>query len=409
MGRSAVKVRQLNQYVGRILKTDPILSDVSVIGEISNLKFHSSGHVYFSLKDDYARVGCFLAAPNLEYIKGPLEEGMEVIATGYISVYERGGSYSLNVQDIESGGIGQLAARFEELKKKLSAEGIFDPEHKKELPTFPEKIAIVTSPTGAAVQDVMKIITGRNDYVDILVYPVLVQGPAAPADIAKAIDDINENHRDVDIIITGRGGGSAEELWAFNEEVVVRSIFRSTIPVISAVGHETDVTLSDFAADVRAETPTAAAQMAVPDTSEIRALIDEMNEDLLEDMRYRVESCQSRLESLDPVAFAAGLTMRMNYEQIHLEDTIEQMGYDMTSLLDSTRSDMELFREIIETASPFRILGQGYSYIRGKGGKIIRSVSEVSPGDMVSIQMSDGSAISEIKEISDTEPTDKEV
>ena len=401
MGRSAVKVRQLNQYVGRILKTDPLLADVSVIGEISNLKFHSSGHVYFSLKDDYARVGCFLAAQNLEYIKGPLEEGMEVIASGYISVYERGGSYSLNVQDIESGGIGQLAARFEELKKKLSAEGIFDSDRKKDLPQFPDKIAIVTSPTGAAVQDMIKIITGKNDYVNILVYPVLVQGPAAPDDIAKAIDDINAHHGDVDIIITGRGGGSAEELWAFNEEVVVRSIYASHSPVISAVGHETDVTLSDFAADVRAETPTAAAQMAVPDTGVIREQLEELIEDMTSDLEYRVESCTRRLEALDPVAFATGLRTRMNYEQVHIEDVLEQMRYDLDSRIEKARGDIGLFREVLETASPFGILSRGYSYVTGEDGNIIRSIGEVNPGDAVSIRMNDGSAKAEIREISE--------
>ena len=397
MGRTPVKVRQLNQYVGRILKTDPILADVSVIGEISNLKFHSSGHVYFSLKDDYARVGCFLAAQNLEYIKGPLEEGMEIIASGFISVYERGGNYSLNVQDIETGGVGQLAARFEELKKKLSDEGLFDNEHKKELPQFPEKIAIVTSATGAAVQDIMKIIRGKNDYVDILVYPVLVQGPSAPGDIAKAIEDINDDHRDVDIIITGRGGGSAEELWAFNEEVVVRSIFRSKIPVISAVGHETDVTLSDFVADVRAETPTAAAQMAVPDTGLLREHIEDLKKSMIDDLEYKVESCSARLKALDPVAFATGLRTRMNYEQVHLEDTLEQMRYDLDSRIERVRADMELHREILETASPFRILGQGYSYVTDQNGNIIRSVEEVSRGDIISIRMNDGSADAEIR------------
>lgn len=397
MGRSPVKVGQLNQYISRILRTDPILADVSVVGEISNLKFHSSGHVYFSLKDDFARVGCFLAAPNLEHIKGPLEEGIEVIATGYISVYERGGNYSLNVQDIETGGVGQLAARFEELRKKLSEEGLFDREHKKELPFFPEKIAIVTSPTGAAVQDVMKIIRSRNDYVDILVYPVLVQGPSAPGEIAEAIDDLNVNYKNIDIIITGRGGGSAEELWAFNEEPVLRSIFRSKIPVISAVGHETDVTLSDFVADVRAETPTAAAQMAVPDTGALREHLDELKEDLISDLEYRLDQFTTRLRSLDPVAFASGLKTRMNYEQVHLDDLMEQMKYDLDSRMDRIRSDMGTYKEILETASPFRILGQGYSYVTGEDGRILRSVDEVSPGDPISIRMSDGSADAEIK------------
>lgn len=392
MGRSAIKVGQLNQYIGRILKTDPILSDVSVIGEISNLKFHSSGHIYFSLKDDTSKVNCFLSSYNAEYIKSPLEEGMEIVASGYISVYERGGYYSLNVMDVETGALGQLAVRFEELRKKLSEEGLFDDEHKKELPSFPKRISIVTSPTGAAVRDIIKIVKSRNDYVNILIYPVLVQGPAAAASIAGAIDDINANHRDVDVIITGRGGGSAEELWAFNEEVVVRSIYNSKIPVISAVGHETDVTLSDFAADIRAETPTAAAQMAVPDTGEIREALDDMRDSLMEDMAHLIEGYKTRVENLDPSSFASGLMTRMNYEQMHTDDIFEQMSEDIRSRIDRSLLRAEHYREIIETANPYRILGQGYSFVTDEKGSIIRSVDDISEGDRVSIRLSDGYA-----------------
>ena len=407
MGRSAVKVGQLNQYIGRIMKTDPLLADISVIGEISNLKFHSSGHIYFSLKDDNSRVGCFLAAQRAEYISSPVEEGMEVIASGYISVYERGGSYSLNVQDVETGGIGQLAARFEELKKKLSSEGLFDPAIKKELPVFPDKIAVVTSPTGAAVRDILKILKSRNDYVDILIYPVLVQGPAAPGEISAAIDDINKNHKDVDIIITGRGGGSAEELWAFNEEPVVRSIYRSHIPVISAVGHETDVTLSDFAADVRAETPTAAAHMAVPDTAEIRSELKRMIIEMGEDMKDRAEAMSRHLEALDPTSFAAGLRTRMNYEQMHVDDIFYQMKDDMDMIISINSKSIAQHREIMETASPYRILERGYSFVTDKNGRILRSVDDISQGDSVKLKLSDGYADAEIigteKEVVDHE------
>ena len=204
MGLKPVPVGQLNNYIGRVLKTDPILSNISVVGEISNLKYHSSGHVYFSLKDDSSRVNCFLSWGNLQNISCPLEEGMEVVAAGFISVYERGGYYSLNVRDIEVNGRGQLAAAFEKLKAKLGEEGLFREEHKKELPFFPLKIAVVTSETGAAVRDIIRTIKNKNKVVDILVYPVLVQGPAASGEISSAIDDINVNHKDVDVIITLR-------------------------------------------------------------------------------------------------------------------------------------------------------------------------------------------------------------
>ena len=265
MAVKPVKVSQLNGYIKRILQTDPILGNVSVVGEISNLKFHGSGHVYFSMKDEGSRLNCFLPSERAESLRYELSEGMEITASGYIYLYERGGSYSLNIRDIEVAGLGNLSIAFEKLKEKLGKEGLFDAEHKKEIPFFPEKIAVVTSESGAAIRDILKIIKNKNNYVDILIYPVLVQGPAAAGEIAEAICDINENCPDVDTIIVGRGGGAMEELWAFNEEIVARSIYNSNIPVISAVGHETDVTISDFVADRRAETPTAAANLAVPD------------------------------------------------------------------------------------------------------------------------------------------------
>ena len=237
MGLKPVTVSQLNSYIKRILQTDPILGNVSVRGEVSNLKFHGSGHVYFSLKDEKSRINCFLPSDRAVQIGRALQEGMEIIASGYIYLYERGGSYSLNVTDLEKAGQGELAIAFEKLKQKLAKEGLFDQEHKKLIPAFPHKVAIVTSETGAAVRDILKIIQKKNNCVDVLVYPVLVQGPGAPQQIADAIRDLSENYPDVDTIITGRGGGSMEELWAFNEEIVARSIYESKIPVISAVGH----------------------------------------------------------------------------------------------------------------------------------------------------------------------------
>ncbi|MDO5490842.1 MAG: exodeoxyribonuclease VII large subunit [Bacillota bacterium] len=398
MGRSPIRAGQLNQYIGRILRTDPILSDVSVIGEISNLKFHSSGHVYFSLKDERARVNCFLPARVLPQITCPMEEGMEIVASGYISVYERGGHYSLNVSAVEMSGIGQLAIQFEQLKKKLSAEGLFDPENKKPLPAFPRKVAIVTSPTGAAVQDMLKIIQARNRVVSVLICPVLVQGPAAPADIASAIDELNAKHPDVDVIITGRGGGSAEELWAFNEEVVARSIFASVIPVVSAVGHETDVTISDFAADVRAETPTAAAQMAVPDTAALRQELDGRLREMIRDLKQQLKIRQHRISALDPRVFAAGLEARMNYEQMHLNQLAEQMVSDMRFRIAEGRGRTDQLLDIVETASPYRILDRGYAMVTGKGGRVIRSVDDLNAGDHVRIRTAGGSALAEIME-----------
>ena len=392
MGLKPVPVGQLNNYIGRVLKTDPILSNISVVGEISNLKYHSSGHVYFSLKDDSSRVNCFLSWGNLQNISCPLEEGMEVVAAGFISVYERGGYYSLNVRDIEVNGRGQLAAAFEKLKAKLGEEGLFREEHKKELPFFPLKIAVVTSETGAAVRDIIRTIKNKNKVVDILVYPVLVQGPAASGEISSAIDDINVNHKDVDVIITGRGGGSMEELWAFNEEAVARSIYDSEIPVISAVGHETDFTISDFIADRRAAKPTAAAEMAVPDTGELEAELDRISLEMTSDLGLAIARRKERLEALNPTAFARNLKSRILYEQVNADRLIEAMGDAMNNRLVLARNRVEMLREFIESSNPKAILARGYSVVTDNSGKIIRSTDELSEGLGVNIETGNGTA-----------------
>ena len=399
MGLKPIRVGQLNNYIGRVLKTDPILANVSVIGEISNLKFHSSGHVYFSLKDESSKINCFLAASNLERITCPLEEGMEIVASGYISVYERGGYYSLNIRDIEVNGEGQLAVQFEKLKAKLEKEGLFSAEHKKTLPEFPSKVAVVTSETGAAVRDIIRTIKNKNDYVDILVYPVLVQGPAAAGDIAAALRDLNENYSDVDVIITGRGGGSMEELWAFNEEVVARSIFDSVIPVISAVGHETDFTISDFTADFRAATPTAAAEMAVPDTRELREYLSGIKESLAESLMQAVEIRRNRLAALDPNAFAKGISTRIAYEQMNADRIIESMGESLASRISSGRERIELLKTLLDASDPKSILSRGYSVVTDEDGHIISRAEELKIGQNVNIETGSGSAGAEITRV----------
>lgn len=399
MGLKPVRVGQLNNYIGRVLRTDPILGNVSVIGEISNLKFHSSGHVYFSLKDEDSKINCFLAAGNLQYIECPLEEGLEIIATGYISVYERGGYYSLNIRDINVNGEGQLAVRFEELKKKLEKEGLFSQEHKKPLHEFPSQVFVVTSETGAAVRDIIRTIKNKNNYTDIYVYPVLVQGPAAAEDIASAINRINEDYPDADLIITGRGGGSMEELWAFNEEVVARSIYASEIPVISAVGHETDFTIADFVADFRAATPTAAAEMAVPDTDELRQYLADKATDLADDLKSCIIRRRDRLESLDPTVFARGIESRIAYEQVNADRIIESMTENISSRLARGRERAEMLRDFIESSNPKTILSRGYSVIYDENGRIIRSSAEMEAGQNIKLETGSGTAHAEITHV----------
>jgi exodeoxyribonuclease VII large subunit len=390
MGLKPIKVSQLNSYIKRVLQNDPLLGRVSVVGEVSNLKFHSTGHVYFSLKDETSKVSCFLPSNLVPYIDCQLKEGMEITAHGYIYVYERGGSYSINIKSIEESGKGQLAERFEKLKAKLAAEGMFDPAHKKELTFFPHKVAVVTSETGAAVRDILKIIKKKNDYVDILIYPVLVQGPSAPPDIASAIDDINANHRDVDVIITGRGGGSMEELWAFNEEIVARSIYNSDIPVISAVGHETDFTIADFVADVSAETPTAAADMAVPDTWALRDDLQSIQQDLKRNLRVLADSKYKHLEMFNPTSFKRDLQGRIALEQMRTENIIKDMAGILREEVILQKNKINLCKEALEAANPKNILSKGYSLVTDDEGNVVTDATALSRDQVINIEMTQG-------------------
>ena len=399
MAVKPVRVSQLNNYIGRVLSTDPILGNVSVVGEISNLKYHSSGHVYFSLKDETSKINCFLPNGNKEKIGCPLEEGLEVIATGYISVYERGGYYSLSIRNIEINGAGQLAIQFEKLKAKLEKEGLFDTAHKKEIPAFPYKVAVVTSPTGAAVQDILRTIKNKNDFVDILICPVLVQGPGAPDDIAKAIDFLNAARPDIDVIITGRGGGSMEELWAFNEEVVARSIYRSNIPVISAVGHETDFTIADFVADARAATPTAAAEMAVPDIGELREYLKSVKSDLTVSLSSLVDVRRKNLQAMDPEAFAKGIRSRIAYEQVNADRLMEGMKEYLEHRVRMLRDKVDMLGKLTEASNPTSILSRGYSVVYDSEGNILNSVSGLCPGDKVGIRTASGRAEADITKV----------
>ncbi|MBR2620381.1 MAG: exodeoxyribonuclease VII large subunit [Firmicutes bacterium] len=392
MALKPVRVSQLNSYIKRILQSDPILGNISVIGEISNLKFHSSGHVYFSLKDEDSKVSCFLPAGNVGRIGFQLKEGIEVTAHGYIYLYERGGSYSINIRDMESAGQGDLAAAFEKLKLKLQQEGLFSQEKKKPIPVFPYKVAVVTSPTGAAVRDILKIIKQKNDVVDIMVYPVLVQGPAAPEEIAHAITDINENHTDVDVIITGRGGGSAEELWAFNDENVARSIYASNIPVISAVGHETDFTIADFVADLRAETPTAAAERAVPDTRELREYIDSIYSENRRNLKMLLEDRKKHLQLLDPKAFGRDLQSRVAMDHMRIENIMDDMTDNIQSMIRDKKYRLMLLKETLDGADPKAILKKGYSVITDENGVIVRDASVLEEDQLINIEAAVGHA-----------------
>ena len=370
MALRPVSVTQLNDYIGRVLQTDPLLGNISVIGEISNLKYHSSGHVYFSLVDERSKVNCFLPSSYGQTLPWRLGDGMEVVVRGYINVFKKGGTYTLFVRSLAVSGDGSLAAAFQLLKDKLQQEGLFDPAHKKPIPVFPKKVGIVTSETGAAVRDILKIIQSRTKMTNVIVFPVLVQGEGAAADISAMLDYINENYTDIDTLIVGRGGGSMEDLWAFNEEPVARAIYRSRIPVISAVGHETDFTISDFAADKRAETPTAAAEMAVPNDDKLKEKLEWHRENLLLQLENKVQ-----------------------YHRLRADRYRLDLQVLLRGRLDTFRHALEKKRLILEENSPKRLLARGYAVVETAEGRMVSSVSEVQEGSDYRIRMQDGDVL----------------
>jgi exodeoxyribonuclease VII large subunit len=382
MAIKPISVSQFNNYVKRVLQSDPLLGNVSVIGEISNLKYHGSGHVFFTLKDEQSKLSCFLPADQVPRLRYELTEGMLITATGYISVFERGGTYSLNIRDILVEGKGNLTIAFEALKAKLEKEGLFDPKYKKPIPAFPKKVVVVTSETGAVIRDILKIIRQRNDVVHVILYPCLVQGPDAAADIAAAITYVNRLFPDTDVIIAGRGGGSIEELWAFNEEVVIRSIFLSEIPVISAVGHETDFTLADYVADRRAATPTEAAQMAVPDTKELRTAVRNNVTEILHTIQRRLQYYELKTESYNMEALKTQISNRIQLAQMHVNGLAKDMFHMISDRLTEKMSTVEQLFAELQLSSPYSIMERGYGALVDVNGKLITSVEGLNKGDL---------------------------
>lgn len=367
MALKPVTVTQLNEYISRVIGTDPLLMNVGVRGEVSGVRYDGRGNCYFGLVDDTSLIDCIIWHDNMAGIDFELKDGLEIIIRGYISVYRKRGTFNLTVRSCELVGAGGLAKAFEEMKEKLSKEGLFDQAHKKKLPFFPKKIAVVTAATGAAVQDIIKTIKSRNDIVSVYVYPSLVQGDGAAAQIARNVDYINKTRDDIDIIIVGRGGGSAEDLWPFNEEVVARSIYASRIPVISAVGHEIDYSISDLVADVRAATPTAAAQIAVPDTSELWEDLEELRRSMLRQLKNNAQ-----------------------YDRIKLENLKDMMRQKLIQRIDGLKHETERMKMTLEYSDPRKIMSKGYSIVRDENGKVIRDAGSVETGQDLSVELEKG-------------------
>jgi exodeoxyribonuclease VII large subunit len=367
MALKPISVSQLNDYLNRLITLDPLLSNITVRGEASGVKYHTSGHVYFSLVDEGSKVNCFLSRNNLSMVDFRLNDGMALVVNGSVSIYKQGGSYSIFVRGIEMEGEGALALAFERMKKKLSAEGLFDQSHKKPLPSFPKCVGVVTAETGAAIRDILKNITRKNNLVDVILYPSAVQGDGAAESIARAIRFANEQKPPADVLIVGRGGGSAEDLSAFNEECVARAIFDSQIPVISAVGHEVDFSISDLVADVRAETPTAGAQMAVPDTEELRDTIEALKE-----------------------ALSRNLENTMLFHRLKTTNLKESLEERIAHKLSDARNQAETCRMLLEENAPSKILESGYAIIEDTQGKVITRSKDITEGKSYKVTFASG-------------------
>ncbi len=382
-------VSQVNQYIKSLLDRDRELTALYVRGEISNYKAYPSGHHYFSLKDGEGAIRCVMFKREAMSLRFRPENGMKVIAFGRVAVFPRDGQYQLYCTSLTPEGVGDLHLAFEQLKQKLYGEGLFDPAHKKPIPKFPKRIALITSSAGAAVRDMLRILGARWPMAEVFLLPVRVQGAEAPGEICAAIAWANQ-HQVADLIITGRGGGSMEDLWAFNDENVARTICHSVIPVISAVGHEPDVTIADFVADLRAATPSNAAELAVPDQNEVAVWLRQMEGRLAQAMGRKLESAR---KDLDRAAWCRALQDPMNYvddKRMVLDYQREKLAAGLNAALNRERQRFGQLASKLDALSPLKVLGRGYAIPRKADGGVVRSVADVAPGDPLKLRVSDG-------------------
>lgn len=386
--KNVYSVAQVNSYIKNMFTQDFLLSSISIKGEVSNCKYHSSGHIYFTLKDSKGTLSCVMFAGNRNGLKFQMKEGQQVIVAGSIDVYERDGKYQMYAKEITLNGAGMLYERFQQLKEELSEMGMFAQEYKSPIPKYCRTLGVITAPTGAAVQDIINITRRRNPYVQVILYPAVVQGEQAAASIINGIHAMEA--RGVDTIIVGRGGGSIEDLWAFNEKEVAQAIFECTIPIISAVGHETDTTIADFVADLRAPTPSAAAELAVSNVRELQNQIEDYRmkiirllENKIERYRSRMEQVRLKLQILSPLnQIREKRTLSMQLEE-RLQEAVKH-------ILIQKRHQLELYIEQMKGLSPLDKLNQGFSYVSSQAGKTITDVNQVAVGEEIRIQVKNG-------------------
>ena len=389
MAQEVLSVTQINEYIQGRMDRDPLLNNLAIRGEISNYKLYPSGHHYFTLKDAGGALRCVMFKGNAVRLRFRPENGIKIIAMGKISVFPRDGAYQLYCTAMAMDGIGDLHAAFEQLKKKLAAQGLFDPAHKKQLPAFPGTIGIVTSAAGAAVHDMLRILRRRYPLTKVLLLPVRVQGAEAPGEIAAAIAYANR-HKLADLLIVGRGGGSIEDLWAFNEEIVAHAIYNSKIPIISAVGHEPDVTISDYVADTRAATPSNAAEIAVPDQDALRQTLDSMSSAMAVALSRQLKAARKHYEVLSS---SPALVSPMGY----LEQRRQAMELLKNRLVTAQQNGVSRKKQRyiaavskLDAMSPLKVLTRGYAMAQNQNGEVLRSVKQTDLGERITVTVSDG-------------------
>ena len=390
----AVTVTALNQYISALMTNDDILSGIAVRGEISNCKPHPSGHLYFSLKDDGGVLRCVAFRSSASRLTFVPSDGMKVIATGYVNVYQPTGQYQLYVRSMMPDGQGDLYAAFEKLKAKLAGEGLFDEGRKKPIPKFPRTIGVVTSSSGAAVEDIINITTRRYPLAKLILYPVLVQGADAPADLIRAVRYFDAHPTDV--LIIGRGGGSMEDLWCFNDEELARTISACRVPVISAVGHETDFTICDFVADLRAPTPSAAAELAVPDKRELYERVSAFREKAISALRARAQLVKTRLALYAESSVMQYPERLLTPYMTALATADERLRGAIGQRLDGAKHSLSLVAEKLHGLSPLAVLSRGYGAVSDENGRTVTRAGDLRAGDRVQIRFTDGSADAQI-------------
>ncbi|WP_313756453.1 exodeoxyribonuclease VII large subunit [Tissierella sp.] len=401
-----LKVSEVNTYIKRVFLSDMILSNLSIEGEISNFKHHYSGHMYFNLKDEKGKIKAVMFRTDNEKLKFNIEDGMKIVATGYISVYEKEGDYQFYIRHIKESGLGDLYKAFEELKKKLEAEGMFLETNKKSIPFMPKKIGVVTSSTGAAIRDIITVIRRRFPPCCILIYPSLVQGSQAPKEICKGLIYL-DSRDDIDLIITGRGGGSIEELFAFNDEKLARTIYKLKTPIISAVGHETDFTIADFVADLRAPTPSAAAELSVPDIEHLTNELESKYKRLIRNIYSTIDGYRIQIDYLNGnLKFYSPMNQLKDKRQ-EIDNLFRDLNHVMEKKLGDKLNQLSCLKNSLNMLNPLLALDRGYGILTDNKGKLVKSIDNIVVGEEINILLKNGKIKSIVRGVDKGELSDE--